>query len=31
MNGMEVTKELKCDIELNQTQLKTAICNHQVK
>ncbi|KAG5886977.1 hypothetical protein JTB14_006619 [Gonioctena quinquepunctata] len=29
MNGMEVTKELKCDIELNQTQLKTAICNHQ--
>ncbi|CAG9854222.1 unnamed protein product [Phyllotreta striolata] len=29
MNGMEVTKELKCDIELNQVQLKTAICNHQ--
>ncbi|CAG9820141.1 unnamed protein product [Phaedon cochleariae] len=29
MNGMEVTKELKCDIELNQTQLKAAICNHQ--
>ncbi|XP_072377008.1 PHD finger protein 21A-like isoform X1 [Diabrotica undecimpunctata] len=29
MNGMEVSKELKCDIESNQTQLKTAICNHQ--
>nr|XP_023022333.1 PHD finger protein 21A-like isoform X1 [Leptinotarsa decemlineata] len=29
MNGMEVSKELKCDIELNQTQLKAAICNHQ--
>lgn len=29
MNGMEVTKELKSEIEHNQLQLKTAICKHQ--
>ncbi|KAJ8936777.1 hypothetical protein NQ318_008993 [Aromia moschata] len=29
MSEMEITKELKCDIELNQNQLKNAIHNHQ--
>ncbi|CAH1974088.1 unnamed protein product [Acanthoscelides obtectus] len=29
MNGLEVTKQLKCDIESNQTRLKNAIQNHQ--
>lgn len=27
---MEISKELKCDIELSQNQLKCAIRNHQV-
>lgn len=30
MKDLEITKELKSDIEYNQTQLKNAICNHQV-
>lgn len=30
MNGMEIPKDLKCDIELNQAQLKNCIKNHQV-
>ncbi|XP_018565176.1 PHD finger protein 21A-like isoform X2 [Anoplophora glabripennis] len=29
LNGMEISKELKCDIELSQNQLKCAIRNHQ--
>lgn len=31
MNGMEITKQLKCDIDLNQTELTTAIRKHQVQ
>lgn len=30
MNGLEITKELKNDIEVNQIQLQNAIRNHQV-
>nr|CAI5862310.1 unnamed protein product [Callosobruchus analis] len=29
MNGLEITKQLKCSIESNQTRLKSAIQNHQ--
>ncbi|KAL1509873.1 hypothetical protein ABEB36_004544 [Hypothenemus hampei] len=29
MNGLEITKELKNDIEANQIRLQNAICNHQ--
>lgn len=31
MNGMEITKQLKCDIDFNQTELTNAIRKHQVK
>lgn len=30
MKDVEIAKELKSDIDYNQTQLKNAICNHQV-
>lgn len=31
MNGMEITKQLKCDIDFNQTELTNAIRKHQVR
>lgn len=30
MRNMDISKELKLDVETNQTLLKTAIYNHQV-
>lgn len=30
MKDVEIAKELKSDMDYNQTQLKNAICNHQV-